>query len=218
MDVFAASFMVGLTGAVAPGPLLALVLSETLKSGITASLLIVTGHSLLELLAVLGLTMGLATILANALISALIGAVGGAVMLYFAYLMITDAARGVNAPGTSSGPQSARVRLNAGKWLGYLGLGALISLSNPYWTVWWATIGAGFMTTVAAGGGAAIHAFYFGHILADYVWYVLVAVLVLTGSRMLGNRTYRFLLAGCGVCLVLFGAYFLFNSFSQILS
>lgn len=210
--------MIGLTGAVAPGPLLALVLSETLRSGILACLLIVTGHSLLELLAVGGLALGLGTVLDRPMISIFIGGAGGSVMLFFAYLMISDATRGTAAPAFRTDATSARSPLGAARMFGYLGLGALISLSNPYWTIWWTTIGATLMNAARPGGEGMPYVFYLGHILADYAWYLLVAGLILSGNRILRNRTYRFLLAGCGLCLVVFGAYFLLNSLKQMLS
>ena len=56
LTIFAGSFVVGLSGAMAPGPVLTVTISETLKRGFKAGPLIILGHTLLEmiLLALIG--------------------------------------------------------------------------------------------------------------------------------------------------------------------
>ena len=46
--------------------------------------------------------------------------------------------------------------------------GIVVSLSNPYWIIWWATVGATFMTQSLELGLLGIGAFYVGHILSDF--------------------------------------------------
>ena len=59
LAVFGTSFLVGLSGALAPGPLLALDIRESTARGFWAGPYIATGHSLLELLVVVLLAVGL---------------------------------------------------------------------------------------------------------------------------------------------------------------
>ena len=58
--IFANSFLVGFSGAVSPGPLLAFNIKETVRIGFIAGPLVVAGHSLLELVTVGALAFGLA--------------------------------------------------------------------------------------------------------------------------------------------------------------
>ena len=45
--------------------------------------------------------------------------------------------------------------------------GALMSVANPYWTIWWATIGLGYILHCMRFGAWGIFFFFVGHILAD---------------------------------------------------
>ena len=60
LTIFAGAFVVGLSGAMAPGPVLTVAISETLKRGFKAGPLLVLGHAILEmtLLALIGLGLG----------------------------------------------------------------------------------------------------------------------------------------------------------------
>src|SRR5207244_11352709 len=77
--------------------------------------------------------------------------------------------------------------------------GVTASISNPYWLVWWATVGAGFTVTALALGTAGVGAFYLGHISADFVWYTFVAGIVATGRRFMTDPVYRGLLVACAI-------------------
>ncbi|NLC10857.1 MAG: lysine transporter LysE, partial [Firmicutes bacterium] len=48
--LFSTAFLVGLSGALMPGPVTAVVAEHTLKKGIVAAPLVVMGHGLMELL------------------------------------------------------------------------------------------------------------------------------------------------------------------------
>lgn len=53
--------------------------------------------------------------------------------------------------------------------------------------------------------------FFTGHILADFVWYSLVAFLVVSGKRLLTDRVYRGLVIVLGGFLVGLAGYFMFS-------
>ena len=86
--------------------------------------------------------------------------------------------------------------------------GVLMSAANPYWLIWWLTIGLGYVMFSGQYGVAGVALFYLGHILADFAWYTLVSGAVAQGRRFLSDGLYRGFLAGCGVFLVGFGGYF----------
>ena len=58
--IFVTCFAVGLSGAVTPGPLLVYDIRGALIRGLNAGPLIAAGHSVLELLVVIGLAIGVA--------------------------------------------------------------------------------------------------------------------------------------------------------------
>jgi len=101
------------------------------------------------------------------------------------------------------------------------GLGIVVSLSNPYWTIWWLTIGFSLMASTARADGtmrwAPVAAFYTGHTLSDFTWYAGVGLAMVLGRKFLEGRAYRYLLIGLAVLLELFGIFFLWKSGASIL-
>ena len=95
--------------------------------------------------------------------------------------------------------------------LGPLVLGGVTSASNPYWYLWWATVGAAYIARARASGLGSVGsvAFFGGHILSDLVWYSLVGLMVTMGKKFLSDRVYKALLVLCGIFLVGMGISFL---------
>jgi threonine/homoserine/homoserine lactone efflux protein len=86
--------------------------------------------------------------------------------------------------------------------------GVLTTIVNPYWLLWWATVGAAYLGTFLAFGVPGIIAFYIGHTLADWAWNLFVAFIVATGRRVMTDRIYRGILLVCGIFLVALSFYF----------
>ncbi|MBM3141117.1 MAG: hypothetical protein FJZ92_13160 [Chloroflexi bacterium] len=88
-------------------------------------------------------------------------------------------------------------------------LGALVSVANPYWIVWWATVGSKLTSDSLAAGWPGPAAVFVGHILSDLIWLTGVAALVSSGTRRLGgDGWYRGLLGACALFLLAIGGYF----------
>jgi len=192
------SFALGFTGAVVPGPLLVVVVSESPRRGVAAGFLAVLGHAVLEVAMVAALAAGLDFLLTSPLAEASVALVGGCAMLTFSVIMVWNALRG----GYSS--ESGRV-FPYGPFLGGLAATAL----NPYWYVWWATVASPYIAASIPLGVVGLSAFYVGHVLADAVWYVPVSAAVGYGGRRLEDRYLNWLILACGVLLALFGVKFL---------
>ena len=80
-----------------------------------------------------------------------------------------------------------------------------MSAANPYWLIWWLTIGLGYVMFSMKYGWLGVALFFVGHILADFAWYTLVSGAVAQGRRLISDRIYQGFLAGCGVFLFGFG-------------
>ena len=87
--------------------------------------------------------------------------------------------------------------------------GILTSAANPYWILWWATVGAASLVSFRAFGIPGLIAFYVGHTMADWVWNNFVAFIVATGRRVMNDRIYRGILVACGAFLIGLSFYFL---------
>jgi threonine/homoserine/homoserine lactone efflux protein len=97
--------------------------------------------------------------------------------------------------------------------------GIAVSLSNPYWSLWWATVGATFMnwSNSLGLGLLGLASFYFGHILADYAWYGLVSLGIASGRRFMTDAVYRGLILACGLFLWIMAGYFLYSGATRLL-
>ncbi len=202
--LFVTAFIVGLSGAMMPGPLLSYTIAESARRGWVAGPLMILGHGILELALVIGIMAGLSSFIQKPVVSSGIALVGGAFLLYLGFSMSRQAARGeISLAGDRTGPET--------KGMHPVLAGVLISLSNPYWSIWWATIGLGYFTIALQSGWTGMAAFFTGHISADFVWYVMVAVLVANGRRFISQNAYNYILLACGLFLIVMGFYFIYT-------
>jgi threonine/homoserine/homoserine lactone efflux protein len=196
--IFGIALATGFSGAVVPGSVLAVVVTNSVRFGWVAGPVIVIGHGLLELAAVILLTTGLIRFARSNAARGVIGVVGGLVLLYLGYL--TAQISGQTAAG--SGPTAAG-------WLHLIALGGLMSMANPYWWVWWATIGAAHVGWATQKGQAGGLTYFTGHILSDATWYSAVSVALAAGRTLFSAGMLRAIYVVCGVFLVVLGALFL---------
>lgn len=199
VSLFLGSFAIALSGALMPGPLFTVTVREAAREGFWVGPLLILGHAVLELVLVVALVLGLAPLLNRPLVLGSIGLVGGGVLLWMAWGML----RGLPRLRLSLEAQAGARRGNR------VLAGVVLSLSNPYWALWWATVGLSYLTLTAGRGWVGAGAFFTGHILADLAWYSLVSGAVHAGRRFLSDRLYRVLVGACALVLVCFGAVFL---------
>jgi len=200
VKIFTAALGIAFSGAMVPGPLLTLTIAESARRGSGAGLLIVVGHAALELVLVVGFLFGLQRFLGNPVVVRAIGVIGGAFLLWMGFDMLRGYARRVALNPPNGG---GKIRL------GPFAEGIVVSLSNPYWTIWWVTIGLALAIYSLKYGLLGLSVFYVGHILGDFIWYGLVIVGVVSGRRFLSNEAYRTILLACGLFLILLAACFI---------
>lgn len=201
--LFIASFGVGFSGALMPGPLLTVNIVESTRKGFWAGPIITGGHAIAELGVVIALTVGLAEILASKMAFTIIGLLGGLALILMGSMMLYDIIRrritfDTNQPGVRSGL--------------LVGRGITASLSNPYWFVWWATVGSAFLTKSLAHGVAGPVVFYLGHIMSDLVWYTFVSFMIAIGKKLLVGKPYYVLISLCALFLLYIGGKFIIDA------
>ncbi|MFW6107129.1 MAG: LysE family transporter, partial [bacterium] len=198
--IFASAFVIGLSGAMMPGPLLTTCVGTSLEQGFWAGgPLLVLGHAALELALLALVLAGLGPVLSRRKVGAGIGLVGGAVLLWMAGGMLALAVSGPEAP---AGGEAGAL------WSNPVVAGAAVSLANPYWSLWWATIGLKYVALSRQAGAGGLACFYCGHQLSDAAWYVFVAGAVALGRRAIAGAAYAWLLGACGAVLLGFGLAF----------
>ena len=209
--VFSLAFVVALSGALAPGPLLTYTIVRTLEAPRSAHLTgarVIAGHALLEGVLVTLLLAGFSTVLRNPVTARVIGTAGGLFLLAMGARLAMDVIRGRVASPFASPAQERPARSAAGVANPILG-GVLVSMSNPYWWVWWASIGLAFMLQydISFRNWPLLLAFFAGHEAGDLGWYWLVSAVVALGRRGITDRIYRIVLLACAAVMAGFGVF-----------
>jgi threonine/homoserine/homoserine lactone efflux protein len=199
--VFAIALATGFSGAVVPGSLLAVVVREALSRGWSAGPIMMIGHGLLELAAVILLVTGLIRFARAPRVQGAIGVLGAAVLLFLGYQTLLIS-------GEAALPARAAGQAATGGWLWLVGLGAVMSMANPYWWLWWATIGAAHSQWAVRRGRAGVGTYFVGHILADVIWYSAVSIALGAGRTLFSPGVLRAVYVACAVFLLGLGVVF----------
>jgi threonine/homoserine/homoserine lactone efflux protein len=216
--VFATSFLVAFSGAMMPGPLLAATVKESMKKGFWAGPVIIAGHALLELVLVAMLLLGAATLLSGEEVSTAIGFVGGLALLFLGGSMARDIFLKKHTLFLDKNPaDNAGEKVGFKEWLQPAGAGIIYSLANPYWSIWWATVGLLYITQAIQSTYWGVTYFFTGHILADLAWYSLVSAMVAGGRNFISQKLYNGILFLCGIFIVFLGAYFIQGAIGNII-
>jgi len=82
-------------------------------------------------------------------------------------------------------------------------------MSNPYWWVWWATIGLAFIVQfeISFKQWPRLLAFFLGHEAGDLIWYLMVSTLTFFGIRRLNRKAFYGILILCAAFMIFFGLY-----------
>lgn len=201
--LFVTSLIVGFSGALMPGPVSMVTISQSARYGFWAGPLVTAGHAMAEIAAVAALAMGLGKVFKRSLVAGLIGLLGGGFLLW----MGIDIARS-GWVGIALELEPREMGVGA---LGSVGAGVLASISNPYWVVWWTSVGASYVVLALRRGLPGLGAFFSGHILSDLSWNSLLAFLIASGRGFLSVSFYRGVLVVCGLILVALAIYFIYS-------
>ena len=187
-----------------PGPLLSVTISESPRRGFMTGPLLIAGHGILEAALIVALMLGMAPILQReeVFIATAIG--GAAILLWMAYGMFRS------LPSLTLRADSSKTHSKS-----LLFAGIFMSLANPYWTIWWVSIGLGYILQSTALGNWGVFSFFSGHILADLVWYTTISTAVWKGKEFMSDRSYRVLIGACATFLIVFSCFFAYSGVAK---
>ena len=190
-----------------PGPVLTVTISESSRRGFWAGPLIILGHCILELVLVVLLLLGLGPYLNKDIVLGILGLCGALILIWMALGMFRSVPSvKLNLEG---GAQKSGHPVRAG---------ILMSLANPYWTIWWVTIGLGYVVYAMKFGMVGVFAFFVGHISADFLWYSVVSFAISKGRGLMSDRMYKRIVVFCASALVVFGGWFGFMGVQKFVS
>ncbi len=193
--------VISASGVLSPGPLFTANIFYGLKGGAKAGLKMAYGHTLVELPLVILLGLGafsLETIPEFRTYIAIIGALG---LFVFAGIQLKQIFKNRLEP------------INEPKHGPFLA-GILLSALNPFFIIWWLTIGFKLISdSLILWSFWGILIMFLLHIWMDYVWLSSTAFVSSRISKILSNRNFKILVVGLSVVLVYFGITFLIDAF-----
>jgi threonine/homoserine/homoserine lactone efflux protein len=185
-----------------PGPVTAATIGMGARSRY-AGPLIAIGHGVIEFPLMILIVLGMDRLLKSTATQITIGLAGGMLLLIMAIQMLRSlkSAENQEAKATKSVPVATGIILSAG---------------NPYFLLWWATVGLTLATTATQLGIWAFALFAVVHWLCDLVWLWALSWASFKGSVLLGPRSQQILLLICSAALLGFGLFFIYNSSSSV--
>jgi len=210
VDIFtfiATVVVVTASGALAPGPLFFTNITHGTKSGAKGGLAFSVGHTIFELSLVLFLALTLQTVTSEAnklLINLVVGVVGGTALLVFGFLQIRESLTSKSMVTSKEGMSSKNPLL----------LGTLFTGLNPYFIIWWLTIGMTLIVNALdLASFAGVFLMYVLHVWMDYAWLIGTAYLAKKGTNLMGKKGYRVIMIIFGAILIGYGLFFLVSPF-----
>jgi len=207
VDIFtfiATVVVVTASGALAPGPLFFTNITHGTKSGAKGGLAFSVGHTIIELSLVMFLALTLQLVINEPLIKLVVGVAGGIALLVFGVLQIRGAVASKSSVVSEKQPMLKNPLL----------LGTVFTGLNPYFIIWWLTIGLTLIiTALELASFLGVFVMYVSHVWMDYAWLIGTAYLAKKGTNLAGRKGYRILMAIFGAILVYFGIFYLISPF-----
>ena len=195
--------ILSVSGALAPGPLFFVTVSHGAKSGTKSGILFAIAHGLIEFTLVMLLALGLLSVANVPEVMLVVGVAGGVALIVFGAMQIRGSLS-YSAKETETGQKTS---------LNLFLMGLALTGLNPYFIVWWLTVGATLIfISLEFAGLAGVVFMYVCHVWVDYAWLTLIAALAKRGAKILRFRWYRVLMAVFGAVLIYFGLTFLLDS------
>lgn len=189
---------VSASGVLAPGPLFVANMLYGAKQGAMSGVRVAHGHALVEIEVIAAIAADLFS--ASAFVSEnarAIAWVGGGAILGFAGMQVFAVAR-----------KKERTFIAAKK--GSFAIGVALTALNPFFLLWWLTVGIKLVSDSAAFGAVAGVALLFAlHVWMDYAWLTATAFLASRGGSVLQRKYYRLLMYGLAALLAYYGVQFL---------
>jgi threonine/homoserine/homoserine lactone efflux protein len=208
---FGAVIVISLSGVMSPGPVFAATIAKGYKDG-KAGIKIALGHGLVEFPLMLGIALMLdyfyreeGDIFENPAVQLGIGIVGGTLLIYLGAMMIR-ARREVASGSADYLPYSSVVA------------GALTTSANPYFFMWWATIGVTLIYGAMAFGAIVVVVFAVVHWSCDLGWYTFTAYAVNRTKHLWTQRVQEIVFLGFGLFMIGFGLFFITGPAYAVLS
>jgi len=194
--------VISLSGVMMPGPMLAVTLGKSYKSP-WAGVWIALGHAVIEIPLILLIYFGFAQFFQNSIVRLVLSVAGSGMIIWLGLNMFRARTEVVN--------KSKDLPYNA------FTAGILTSVFNPFFLVWWATIGGMLIMRIIEFGTVGLIAFTIVHWLCDLVWLTIVSNAIYRTHTFWDQRLQKWLFIAGSLLLVGFGLWFLISGIMLVI-
>ncbi len=201
LPILASVVVISLSGVMMPGPMFAVTLAKSYRTP-WAGVQIALGHAVIEVPLILLIYFGFARFFENSVVQLVLSILGGAMIIWLGIAMFR-----------------ARVEVvRGGKDLPYNAFiaGILTSGFNPFFLLWWATIGSMLIMRFLDFGTIGLITLIVVHWLCDLVWLSFVSIMVYKTHALWGKKVQEGIFITCSLLLVGFGLWFLISGIQLV--
>ena len=185
--------VISASGVMSPGPLFAANVMYGLREGKISGIKMAIGHTIVEFPLILLLGVGFFSIESIPEIRTIITILGAIGLFGFAILQIRSVTKQEFSLETKSGQ-------------GPFMAGILLSALNPFFIIWWLTIGLVLISeSIQNFGIIGIVILFLFHIWMDYAWLFTIAIFSSKAKNYLSKRNFKMIIIGLSVVLIYFG-------------
>ena len=193
--------VISFSGVMMPGPVFAVTLAKSYQSPF-AGTKVALGHAVIEVPLILLIYFGFAQFFQNVTVQLVLSILGGGMIIWLGISMF-------------------RVRtevVRKGKDVSYGAIlaGILTSGLNPFFLLWWATIGSMLIMRIIEFGTTGLILFIIVHWLCDLIWLSLVSNVVYRTHTLWGQKFQEWIFIACSLLLVGFGVWFLVSGIQLV--
>ena len=194
--------VISFSGVMMPGPMLAVTLAKSYKSPWTGTWLSL-GHAVIEVPLILLIYFGFAQFFQVTVVRLALSVAGSGMIIWMGVSMFR--ARSEVARKGKDLPYNAFTA------------GILTSVFNPFFLVWWATIGSMLIMRILEFGTMGLIVFMLVHWLCDLAWLTLVSNVIYRTHAFWNQHVQEWLFIACSLLLVGFGIWFLISGIRLVI-
>ena len=216
------------SGVLSPGPLFLANLIFGTNQGYYAGIKIANGHMIVELLLIILLSLslfGLSSFTAGPAAIRIVGTIGGTAIILFATAQILNMTKRVGYTAHVTNRSNKNKKQDIGYAdnyfllsdkisrrinLGPLMIGMIFTAMNPFFLIWWLTVGLKLVSDSINLFGIieGVLVLFLFHIWMDYAWLTLTAYLISKGWSIAKMRSYSLFMISINIILISYGFYF----------
>jgi threonine/homoserine/homoserine lactone efflux protein len=190
--------IISLSGVMMPGPVFAVAVTRGYRDR-SAGALVALGHGAIEFPLMALIYFGLTPIFTSSIAKSAIGLIGGGMLVFMGLGMLRS--KGYSqSEGTSNR-------------YGSITAGAFTTGANPYFFLWWATVGAALIMGSTFFGLIGFILFAVIHWSCDFCWYLFLSVTVFKSKHLWSQQIFRIVFSVCALLLIGFGIWFVLSAF-----